>query len=230
MLSWFIERVRGTGSSPEYLGSPCASEIRQKKFSIQSFKGLIDNLKSTIISIRPNTNQSNWKNYYLDNNSDSYIQNKKKILTDYLSKVQPSSVWDMGANNGYFSRVAAKGNNYVIAFDSDILSVEDNYCAVKNNKEKNILPLVMDINNPTSGLGWANMERISLIERSPCELLMSLALIHHLVIANSITFEKVAELFSKMSNYIVIEFILKSDKNVLQLLKNRKESYVKCKR
>ena len=60
-------------------------------------------------------------------------------------------------------------------------------------KEPRILPLVLDLSNPSGGTGWANRERASLSERGPADLTLALALIHHLAIGNNVPFEKIAE-------------------------------------
>lgn len=131
----------------------------------------------------------------------------------------------MGANNGLFSRLASNKNIPTIAFDIDPACVELNYREVLKNKEQDLLPLLLDLSNPSPGLGWQNEERDSLIGRGPADTVLVLALIHHLAISNNVPLEKIAELFSKICRSLIIEFVPKSDSQVQKLLMNREDIF-----
>ena len=107
-----------------------------------------------------------------------------KIIDEYLERIKPVSAWDLGANNGLFSRSASDRNIPTVACDIDPAAVEANYKACVDQKESNILPLVMDFTNPSPGLGWRGDERLSLVHRGPADTVMALALIHHLAISD----------------------------------------------
>jgi ribosomal protein L11 methylase PrmA len=139
----------------------------------------------------------------------------------------------LGANNGVFSRVAGESGGYVVSFDIDPAAVEQNYQMSKEaNKQKgkaaneqNILPLLLDLTNPSPAIGWANSERDSLIARGPAELLLALALIHHLAISNNVPLPQAAEFFAGIGKWLVIEFVSKSDSQVQKLLAARKDIF-----
>ena len=131
----------------------------------------------------------------------------------------------MGANNGLFSRLASNKNIPTIAFDVDPACVELNYREVLKNKEQDLLPLLLDLSNPSPGLGWQNEERDSLIGRGPADTVLVLALIHHLAISNNVPLEKIADLFSKICRSLIIEFVPKSDSQVQKLLMNREDIF-----
>ena len=107
------------------------------------------------------------------------------------------------------------------AFAIDHAAVSRNYALVKQNKETNLLPLCMDLTNPSPALGWNCAERMSLVERGPVDLVMALALVHHLAISNNTPLEDLASFFSQLGGWLVIEFIPKSDSQVKRLLSSR---------
>ena len=88
-----------------------------------------------------------------------------------------------------------------------------------------MLPLVLDLANPSPGLGWAHEERDSLVQRGPADLVMALALIHHLSISNNLPFKKVAEYFARLGKYLIIEFVPKTDSNTKRLLSTRQDIF-----
>ena len=142
-----------------------------------------------------------------------------------MDEVKPRTAWDLGANTGIFSRVAADKGVETISFDIDPNCVEKNYLECIKDNKKNILPLISDLTNPSSGLGWENMERASLIERGPTEIALALALIHHLAISNNLPFEKIASFLSKICSSLIIEFVPKEDSQAQKLLNAREDIF-----
>lgn len=196
------------------------------KISKNSLLALIDNLESTTKNINLKNTKSEWSGYYSATNySNESFQEKKEIIKDYVNKINPESIWDMGGNEGVFTRIASNNQIKSISFDIDVNAVEKNYQATKIKNEKNILPLVFDLTNPSPSIGWANRERISLKERGTADLIMALALIHHLTISNNIPFKLTAEYFSELGKYLIIEFVPKSDSNTKILLKTREDIF-----
>ncbi|HQN69841.1 MAG TPA: hypothetical protein PLW19_08345, partial [Anaerolineaceae bacterium] len=98
---------------------------------------------------------------------------------------------------------------------------QQNYTIVKAEKEKFMLPLIMDLTNPSPAIGWHNQERDSLKERGPADLIMALALIHHMAIANNVPLREVARSFAELGEYLLIEFVPKQDSQVVRLLSSR---------
>ena len=120
------------------------------------------------------------------------------IVSRFLDKTEPSVVWDLGANTGNFSQICDQKGIFVVSIDSDPLTTEKNYLRCLNNNEINILPLTIDLANPSASIGWGHRERFSMEERGPADTIMALALIHHLSIANNIPFDKIAKYFKKI--------------------------------
>ena len=184
--------------------------------------GLIDGLRSTVGKLRWRHPKTEWGDYYDDTNySVDAIRTKADIVARYLGEIAPKSVWDLGANTGAFSRIAAERGVVTIAFDVDPVAVENNYLECRASGGSRLLPLWLDLTNPSPGVGWSNIERMSLFDRGPVDLVMALALIHHLAISNNVPFDKLAEFFADISRDLIIEFVPKEDSQVQRLLATR---------
>lgn len=197
------------------------SEIKAR-VSKTAMSGLLDSLLSTVKSLNVKTIQTEWTDYYQNNNytQDSF-EAKRQLVRSFIEKVQPKKVWDLGGNTGEFSRAASDLQIPTVCFDIDPGAVQQNYDLVKQNKEKFMLPLRMDLTNPSPDLGWHNAERESMQVRGPVDLVMALALIHHLAISNNVPLVDVADYFADLGDYLIIEFVPKSDSQVKRLLASR---------
>jgi hypothetical protein len=199
---------------------------RSGTMSRQAMTGLIDSLDSAIRKLSWNPGGTEWGNYYdITNYSEAAFEHKKQLVREWSGRVKPGLVWDLGANNGVFSRVAGETGAYIVSSDIDPAAVEQNYRRVKEEKSENLLPLLLDLTNPSPGLGWANQERDSFGDRGPADLLMALALIHHLAISNNVPLPRVAEMLSTLGRWLIIEFVPKSDSQVQKLLISREDIF-----
>ncbi len=113
----------------------------------------------------------------------------------------------------------------MIAADFDANCINSFYNELKKSGEKNILPLIIDLTKPSPGIGLNNTERISFIDRLDVDLVLALALIHHLAIGKNIPFDRIAEFFSKVCRHLVIEFVPKTDEKIVQMLLGKKDIY-----
>jgi len=165
--------------------------------------------------------------YYEDTNySDRAFKYKSKIVSDWIAKTKPKSVWDAGANNGIFSRLASQKKIFTVASDIDELAIEEAFNIQKKCKDKYLLPLIVNLTNPSPAIGWDNCERPAFIKRSSFDLAMCLAFVHHLAIANNLPFSCIVELFAKAAKNLIIEFVPKEDSNAKRLLASRKDIFV----
>lgn len=193
--------------------------------NLRKMEALLDNLESAINSLNFRQ-RSLWHDYYRDiHYGQEAFFDKEKIVKAYLEMVSPKTVWDFGANTGWFSRIAAKGTDLVVSFDSDMASVESNYLTCKTDGCKNILPLCLDLVNPSASIGWANNESMTIADRAPTDLIIALALIHHLAIANNISFDRISEWLAFLTKILIIEFVAKSDPMVQKLLSHREDIF-----
>lgn len=201
-------------------------KLRGGMMSKQAMTGLIDSLETTIQKLDWTPRGTEWENYYdITNYSDTAFEHKKQLVSAWTKRINPQLIWDLGANNGVFSRVAGEGGAYVIAFDIDPAAVEQNYRQIKKEKTENILPLLLDLTNPSPAIGWANAERDSFGSRGPADMVLALAVIHHLAISNNVPLPQLAEFFAQTGQWLVIEFVSKEDSQVQKLLSSRKDIF-----
>jgi len=194
--------------------------------SRQALLGLVASLEATVKRLSWKPAGTEWGDYYdITNYSTAAFEHKKKLVAGWVKRVQPKIAWDLGANTGVFSRLASEQGAYTAAFDIDPAAVERNYQESKSAKEQRILPLVMDLTNPSPAIGWRNRERQSLGERGPADMVLALALIHHLAISNNVPLPQLAGFFAEMGRWLVIEFVPKSDSQAQRLLHSRADIF-----
>lgn len=202
-----------------------SKESKEVKMSQLQLRALIDNLETAVRRLRLRLQATEWADYYDNTNySSAAFEHKKEVIAAWLEARRPASLWDLGANTGVFSKISAEKGIPTVAFDIDPLAVERAY--VENKAVGNdILPLLLDLSNPSPAIGWKNEERMSLLERGPTPMALALALIHHLAIANNVPLERIADFFSHVCESLVIEFVPKSDSQVRRLLATREDIF-----
>ena len=194
--------------------------------STRTLVGLADSLRGAIERLDWRPTGTQWADYAHDHNyTEAAHEAKRRLVRDFVAASRPGTVWDIGGNTGMFSRVARAVAPSVVCFDIDPAAVELNYRQVRSTGETGILPLLLDMMNPSPSLGWANEERQSLEARGPVDTVMALALVHHLAIANNVPLPRVAEAFARLGRTLVIEFVPKSDSQVVRLLRNRPDIF-----
>jgi hypothetical protein len=202
---------------------PAKNRGRIKK---QQLQGLIESLDSGVRKLSWKALHTDWAEYEkFHNYSPASLEHKTELVSEYLAHTQSSTAWDLGANIGTFSRLASQQNIFTVAFDVDPGAVELNYLRSIEEDDPNLLPLIIDLTNPSPALGWALQERQSLVERGRADVVMALALIHHLAIGNNVPFSHLAEFFSSICHWLIIEFVPKDDPQTKRLLKVRKDIF-----
>jgi 2-polyprenyl-3-methyl-5-hydroxy-6-metoxy-1,4-benzoquinol methylase len=210
-------------------GSSVLSSSNKKTFSINAFRGLLDSLESCIQGLSYKKSPTAWGDYYTENKCQSYnetaLLSKKSLVSDFLETAKTKKLWDIGANAGLFSRLAAKKGIAVISMDFEPDVIEENYLINKQEGVNNILPLVIDLINPSPTIGWHNQERDSIFCRSLPDTVLALALVHHLAITNNVPLSMIAKLFADIGEKLIIEFVPKEDKQTQKLLQNREDIF-----
>ncbi len=210
-----------------YADQEIGATAAARQMNKNSMMGLIDSLTKGVKKLQWKSAQTEWGDYYekLDHYAAAAFENKNKLVAEMVTKANPKSVWDLGANEGVFSRAASNVGIDTVAWDIDPVAVEKNYRRVKVNQEEHLTPLVNDLTNPSPGIGWANSERMSLGARGPVDLVMALALIHHLAISNNVPLPKLARFFASLARWLIIEFVPKDDSQVKILLSSREDIF-----
>ena len=193
-----------------------------RPFSVSALTGLLDSLDRTVAGLEWLGARTTWGNYYeATNYTDAAFTHKRQIIESAIDRLRPATVWDLGANDGTFSRVASTRGIPTVAFDVDPVAVERNYRRAVEEGDRNMLPLLVDLTNPSGKYGWANEERDALADRGPADLALVLALVHHLAIGHNVPLERVAAYLAQLARALVIEFVPKADSQVQRLLASR---------
>jgi len=202
-------------------------EIKPPPIKSIQLKALIENLLSLVKGLKVKQRGSVWADYYISecNYSEKAMDSKYSIVETFVTRVKPKMVWDLGSNDGKFSRIPSSQNIFTIAMDGDHNSTENNYLICQKEENKYLLPLVIDLSNPSPALGWANSETKSLVERGPVDLMLALAVVHHFVITHSLSLASIANSLAKLCNWLIIEFIPETDSQIKRLLKSNPDFY-----
>lgn len=208
-----------------YAGSDkSAAQLKKRKIGRLGFAGLVDNLESTVRKLSWKPAGTEWEGYYDQTNyTPAAFADKERLVGEFVEAAGPKTVWDLGANTGHFSRIAAEHAALVVSFDIDPAALEKNYieCAGAGG----VLPLLSDLTNPSPSLGWALAERDSLIERRGADAVLALALIHHLAISNNVPLDMIVDFFAELCETLIVEFVPKEDSQVQRLLATREDIF-----
>ena len=199
---------------------------RQARLPRARLEGLIGNLRSTVAGLDWDPRGTEWADY---SQNTSYTEraaaDKDRVVDAWLREVPGARVWDLGANTGRFSRMAADAGKRVVAFDIDPAAAERHFRAIREAGRTDILPLVVDIANPSPALGWAGRERRSLLERANADAILALALVHHLALTRNVPLPMVVDLFADLAQWAIVEFVPKEDPMVRRLLATRRDVF-----
>ena len=206
--------------------SESAVKPNSRRMGRNAMLGLIDSLTSAVDGLGWEPQGTVWADYDQHTNySSEASRHKEDIVQAFLATTDARMVWDLGANCGRFSRMAASLGGYAVAFDADYGAVESHYRICRAAGEPTTLPLVLDLTNPSPALGWAHDERLAWAQRGPVDVVMALALLHHLAIGNNVPLPQIAALLHRLGARLIIEFVPKGDSQVQRLLASREDVF-----
>jgi SAM-dependent methyltransferase len=158
---------------------------------------------------------------------NSYTDDDARRKDDFVREVATSRewglVWDIGCNNGRYSRIAAEGARTVVAVDADQGPVELLYRDLEAEGNEQILTLTMNLADPSPGLGWRGLERKSLAGRGKPDLVLALALVHHMAISANVPVKEFVDWLASVGSALVIEFPTREDPMVKKLLAPKRD-------
>jgi ribosomal protein L11 methylase PrmA len=187
---------------------------------------ILDSLRSTIEKLDWRPQGTTWSGYTrVTSYTERAAASKLAIVERFLAETSGRWVWDLGANTGEFSRLAARLGRSALALDGDAAAVEQAYRQAKRDGEKAILPLVVDLSSPSPALGWALHERRSILERANADVVVALALVHHLAIGNNVPLGSIGEFFAALAPELIVEFVPKEDPMVVGMLARRRDVF-----
>lgn len=195
-------------------------------FSRTKMRNLLQHLTGIIENLKPGyPSTTTWSNYYEGTIlGPEYLKAKEVLMQQLLQGRQHLQVLDLGANDGYFSLLAAANRNTVIAADFDARCINNLYLKLKQAPQA-VQPLVLDLVNPSPNLGFGGTERDAFTSRIKPDLVLALALIHHLVIGKNISLQRLAAFFAGIAPELIIEFVPKSDEKVKGMLAGRTDVF-----
>ncbi len=197
----------------------------ENNFSKQKLEILLKGLDRFVQKLVLKKVKTTWDDYYTDTIlGDDYLQAKTALVKLLISSIDYKTVIDLGANDGYFSLLFGDDKN-VLATDADSNCINELYHKIKKEGITNILPLVNNLSVPSPAIGWANTERESITVRLKADLVLALALVHHLAIAHNVPLYLIANWLYPMGEHLIIEFVPKSDEKVKLLLQNRNDIF-----
>jgi len=230
-MSWHIWLRRVVSESRRYIPGALKQLVRKGRTLIQSRPGsstsetrsrlaFLLNLKQEVEDIPDPPLKTEWSDYY-DGKFPELSQTdgwtaKHIVVKRVLDDLHPASVLDVGSNRGWFAQLAAQYATHVVAFDTDEVCIAQLYHDAKEKKLP-ILPLVMNFKNPSPGYGLSNRWLTPAIQRFVCDLVLALALVHHLVFKQRLNFDQIAQALSVFARrWLLVEFVPREDKYVCQ--------------
>jgi hypothetical protein len=206
-------------------GGSVTSGAPTRRVSRLQLRALLDSLRRTIEGLRWDP-ETPWSDYgrttsYTEDAADA----KRRIARDMLARTGGTWAWDVGANTGDFSELAATTGKRVVAIDSDPGAAEFHYRRIRATDNRAITSIVGDLTSPTPALGWDLRERPSLFDRANADVVLALAVVHHLAIGANVPLASVATTFARLAERSVVEFVDKGDPQVVEMLAHRRDIF-----
>ena len=187
---------------------------------------LLDSLRRLIGGLSCGPARSDWARYAESHSYDAAdFERKKDFVRRQVAERRPGLTWDLGANTGAFARIAAEHSGMVVAVDADHDAVDLLYREMRQGGPQNVLPLVMDLANLSPGQGWAGRERMAFDERRSPDLVLCLALIHHMRVAANIPLPLFLGWLRSLDATCIVEFVGRDDEMFQRLVENRQHDY-----
>ena len=199
-------------------------DLREAGFDARLVAATVSSLSKLVSRLNVAGTTSTWSEYQ---SSCSYEEPEIAAKEDFVRRVAGTGarrlVWDLGCNDGRYSRIASGHADFVVAVDSDRAVVDALYVALRAEGGEKILPLVIDLADPSPAIGWANAERTTLLQRGRPDLVLCLALVHHLSITRNVPLREVVAWLRSLESEVVVEFPHRSDPMVQRLLSAKRE-------
>jgi SAM-dependent methyltransferase len=198
------------------------SDLKASGFSTEVTKATVKNLAKLVDGLEVARRGTTWSDYRETcSYSDADAQAKQAFVRSALAAGESRLVLDLGANDGAYSRLAAGMADYVVAVDGDEMVIDGLYRQLGAEGNESILPLVMNLVDPSGGLGWRNRERAPFAERIRPDVTLALALVHHLSIGANVPLREVVSWLASFGGRLVVEFVHAADVQVSRLLANK---------
>ena len=225
--SWFnLTTLLHIHMHSKYSSNNQSKELENKKnkgFTKEKIKSLQKMIFSTLSKWdKAHQFTNHWSTYYEnDIESQEYLKDKEATIRKWLEIIKPNSVIDLGANTGKFSFIATKYAKRVISLEGCEKCVDEieEKISITNS---NIFTLIGNVAEPSPTIGFLNRGTESIYKRGCSDVVLGLALVHHLHISNRLSFDQISLIFASFSNeYSIVEFIQIADNKVQILIKGK---------
>ncbi|HLM29085.1 MAG TPA: class I SAM-dependent methyltransferase [Acidimicrobiales bacterium] len=198
------------------------SELKDSGFSADLAKATAKNLAKLVSGLEVARRGSTWSDYRdTCSYSDADAEAKRAFVRSAIAGGDAGLVLDLGANDGVYSSLASEQADYVVAVDGDEMVIDRLYRRLRAERNENVLPLVMNLVDPSGGVGWRNRERAAFADRVRPDVTLALALVHHLAIAANVPLSEVVSWLRSFGGRLVVEFVHVDDVQVQRLLANK---------
>ena len=204
-------------------GAEVKRELRAAGFDARVIEATVARLARLVARLRSRAAESAWEHYrrtcsYTDLDTDA----KERFVRRSVEQRSRSLVWDLGCNDGRYARIASDHAAFTVAIDSDRGVVDALYSSLRSERNRGILPLVADLADPSPSLGWRQRERLTLLHRGKPDLVLCLALVHHLSVSRNVPLREIVDWLGDLDCEIVVEFAGREDPMVQRLLSGKR--------
>jgi len=198
-------------------------DLKRAGFGKELLDSNLRRLEKLVRRLEYRPGRTAWSEYGSTNTySDEAARRKADFVRAAAARRPGGLTWDLGCNDGSYARVAAEHAALVVAVDADHATVDGLYRALGGRTD--ILPLVMSVTDPSPDLGWRGRERASLERRGTPDLVLALALVHHVAITGNVPVASFLDWLRSLDCALVIEFPDREDPMVQRLLSGKTET------
>ena len=222
-LPALLERKSGAGPAKTTGG------VRDPGAVTHVLRGMLRGLGARVRRALPAHARSQWSDYAatLTHYTGEQSDRKRAWVRGVLGASWPAWVLDVGANTGEYSRLAAESGAKVVALERDEAAADRLFRLCRDQK-LGIQTICADLARPTPAVGWENAESAGLLDRltERFDLVMMLAVIHHLVLMEQIPLAAILGLCARLTRrQLIVEWVPVTDPMYQSLMRGRETLY-----
>ncbi len=202
------------------------AELKRAGMGPALIDATVKNLRKAVDGLSWAASDSTWSDYSdRSHYTDRDLATKAEFVAATVGAAASKGlVLDVGANDGHFSRTALDaGADAVVAVDNDHLVIDRLYRQLRRDGEARITPLVLDLSDPSPGLGWRSRERRPFVERVRPDVVLCLAVVHHLALTNTVPLDEIVAFLRELGATLVVEFPHRDDVMAKRLLARKRD-------